>query len=112
MHRVCVYHLFNNLRANFKENARQIKESFNAATGAYTTSDSEYYMRQLDKIDDRTHPYLVEVGFEKQSKVFSKNNIYSFMTSNIVEYMNSTKKVAKELRITPLVEGLRSLVEK
>lgn len=107
-HGVCMFHLINNLKSNFRS---QVTQTFRKAAEAYTIEDFEYNMAELDKIDDRVRPYLFKIGYEKWSRVHSKNKRYSMMTSNIAESMNSANKKIRELPVAIVVECLRSLIQ-
>ncbi|XP_062088805.1 uncharacterized protein LOC133795368 [Humulus lupulus] len=111
-HGVCTYHLLKNIKKNFKKGGDDLKTAFNGACRAYNKNEFQKYMLDLDGIDDRIRNYLTnEVGLEKCTRLYSNNNRYSTMTSNIAESINLAIKEVRELPVTPLVEALRSLVQ-
>ncbi|KAK1381903.1 SWIM-type domain-containing protein [Heracleum sosnowskyi] len=69
-------------------------------------------MKELDKVDRRVQLFLQEVGYEKWAKVYSLNNRYSNMTSNVAESLNSVTMSIRELPICTMLESLRALVQK
>lgn len=52
-----------------------------------------------------------DIGYEKWSRAYMTNNIFSTMTSNIVESVNSVTKAMKGCPIEPLLESLRYLLQ-
>ena len=69
-------------------------------------------MRKLDKIDKNIRSYLLKIGYDKWTRVHSKNKKYSILTSNIAESMNAANKAARDLPVATLIECLRCLVQK
>ncbi|XP_059277616.1 uncharacterized protein LOC132031694 [Lycium ferocissimum] len=58
----CIYHLWNNVKDLFRKNKEKARPIFFALAKAYTTERCEHYMNELNKIDRRVQPYLVNVG--------------------------------------------------
>ena len=110
-HGFCIFHIINNLKTKFKRNTLQIKELFLAAAKSYKIEDFDTNMSEIRKIDERVHQYLQDIGLEKWTKVYSMNNKFRMMTSNIAESLNSAIKNARELPITTLLEYLRGLMQ-
>ncbi|XP_074347535.1 uncharacterized protein LOC141686396 [Apium graveolens] len=108
----CVFHLLGNIKSKFKKNLKKIKDAFLSAVNAYTLKKFEYHMQELQKVDGRVHDFLEEVGYEKWSKVYSPNNRYSNMTSNLAESLNSVPMSIRELPICTMLESLRALLQK
>ena len=69
-------------------------------------------MRKLDKINKNIRSYLMKTSYEKWTRVHSKDNKYSILTSNIAESMKVANKAARDLPIATLVECFRCLVQK
>ncbi|XP_050211779.1 uncharacterized protein LOC126661941 [Mercurialis annua] len=111
-HGICTYHLFNNVKARYRRAKGEIREHFFGAAKAYTLEQFGKHMEELDKFDPKIREYLNDVGFEKWTTLYSTNNRYSTMTSNIAESLNATNIAARELPITTMLEFLRSLVQK
>ncbi|XP_022867074.1 uncharacterized protein LOC111386828 [Olea europaea var. sylvestris] len=78
---------------------------------AYTLLEYEYYMQQLDSINEKIRGYLDEVGLERWSRFHMPSNRYSTMTSNIVESVNAITKSAKNYPILALLESLRQILQ-
>ncbi|XP_022869100.1 uncharacterized protein LOC111388577 [Olea europaea var. sylvestris] len=109
-HGICSYHLLQNLKSQYGRSGQNITQAFNAAVHAYTLLEYEYYMQQLDSINQKIRGYLVlyymlsyddihintfnmdEVGPERWSRFHMPSNRYSTMTSNIVELVNAVTK--------------------
>ncbi|KAK1365569.1 hypothetical protein POM88_041130 [Heracleum sosnowskyi] len=111
-HVFCIFHLLSNIKSKFKKNSKKIKDAFFSAANAYTVKKFEYHMKELDKVDRRVQLFLQEVGYEKWAKVYSLNNRYSNMTSNVAESLNSVTMSIRELPICTMLESLRALVQK
>ncbi|XP_050229141.1 uncharacterized protein LOC126678282 [Mercurialis annua] len=69
-HCVCMFHLLNNIKMNFKKNAKNIKEPFFGAAKAYTEKDFNYHMKELDELDARIRPYLEGIGNKRWSRFY------------------------------------------
>ncbi|XP_022895212.1 uncharacterized protein LOC111409391 [Olea europaea var. sylvestris] len=74
-------------------------QTFNSAVRAYTLSEYEYNMQQLDVINGKIRDYLDDVGPTKWSRFHMPMNRYSTMTLNIVESVNVVTKSAKNYSI-------------
>ncbi|XP_022867469.1 uncharacterized protein LOC111387164, partial [Olea europaea var. sylvestris] len=68
-------------------------------------------MQQLDSINEDIRGYLLDVGYEKWSRLHMPTNRYSTLTSNIVESVNAVTKVAKNYPIEAFLESLRQIVQ-
>ncbi|KAK1398346.1 hypothetical protein POM88_008209 [Heracleum sosnowskyi] len=111
-HVFCIFHLLSNIKSKFKKNSKKIKDAFFSTANAYTVKKFEYHMKELDKVDMRVKLFLEEVGYEKWAKVYSLNDRYSNMTSNVAESLNSVTMLIRELPICTMLESLRALVQK
>ena len=110
-HAFCMFHIINNIKANFKKNVSQIKELFMGAAMCYKIEEFERYILEIEKLDVRVKNYLETNGYQKWARVHSVNNRYHVMTSNIAESINAIIKCARELLLSTLLEYLRSLVQ-
>ncbi|XP_055961512.1 uncharacterized protein LOC130015425 [Mercurialis annua] len=108
-HCLCIFHLLNNIKTNFKRSAKKVKEPFIAAAKAYTKQDFDYHMNELDNIDARIKPYLDDIGYKRWSRYHSECNRYKTMTSNPAESLNATLKQARELPVATLLMYLHDL---
>ncbi|XP_050222827.1 uncharacterized protein LOC126672920 [Mercurialis annua] len=108
-HGVCTFHLLNNLKTNFKRNAKKLKEPFFAATRAYTEVEFDYHMKVLDSLNARVRPFLQQIKYERWSRVHSLKNRYKTMTSNLAESLNAAILHVRELPITALFMHLHDL---
>ncbi|XP_074337252.1 uncharacterized protein LOC141674443 [Apium graveolens] len=107
----CVFHLLGNMKSKFKKNLKKIKDAFLSAANAYTLKKFEYHKQELQKVDGRVHDFLEEVGYEKWSKVYSPNNRYSNMTSNLAESLNSVTMSIRELPVYPTTHILFEVIK-
>ncbi|XP_050233390.2 uncharacterized protein LOC126681878 [Mercurialis annua] len=73
-HGVCMFHLLNNLKTNFKRNVKKLKEPFFAAARSYTEVEFDYHMKVLDSLDARVRPFLQQIKYERWSRVHSLKN--------------------------------------
>ncbi|XP_022843192.1 protein FAR1-RELATED SEQUENCE 5-like [Olea europaea var. sylvestris] len=128
-HRICSYHLLQNLKSRYGRSGQNITQAFNAAVRTYTLLEYEYYMQQLGSINQKIRGYLVlyymlsyddihintfnmdKVGPERWSRIHMPSNRYSTMTSNIVESINAVTKSAKNYPILALLESLRQILQ-
>ncbi|KAK1395260.1 hypothetical protein POM88_014316 [Heracleum sosnowskyi] len=108
----CIFHLLGNIKSKFKKNLKKIKDAFFSAANAYSVTKFQYHMKELEKVDKRVQVYLEDVGYEKWVKVYSGNNRYSNMTSNVAESLNSVTMSIRELPICTMLESLRALIQK
>ncbi|XP_022856458.1 uncharacterized protein LOC111377563 [Olea europaea var. sylvestris] len=94
MHGLCSYHLLKNLKSSFggKKREKNIAEHFNRAVRAYSKTDFEFHMKQLDEINTGIRSHLKDIGYEKWSRAYMTNNRFFTMTSNIIEsYINDAR---------------------
>ncbi|XP_050234423.1 uncharacterized protein LOC126682721 [Mercurialis annua] len=110
-HVLCTFHLFNNVKRNFKKSSKPLREAFYGAAKAYTTEAFDYYMKQLDGMCRGLKTYLEAVKYKKWARAHCENNRHKVMTTNIAESMNSRIKAGKDLPITTLLEYLRKMVQ-
>ncbi|XP_050211806.1 uncharacterized protein LOC126661964 [Mercurialis annua] len=108
-HCLCIFHLLNNIKTNFRRSAKKVKEPFIAAAKAYTEKDFNYHMNELDDIDTRIKSYLHGIRYKRWSRYHSECNRYKTMTSNPAESLNAAIKHARELSIATLLMYLHDL---
>ncbi|XP_019230588.1 PREDICTED: uncharacterized protein LOC109211506 [Nicotiana attenuata] len=111
-HCVCIWHLWNNVKTNYKKNHLLLKDIFFAMAKAYTVEKFDYHMAEVEKIDKRVKDYLMNVGYERWSRARSTVNRTLTMTSNIAESINAALKAARELPVTPTTSYLYSVLDK
>jgi len=109
-HCVCIFHLWNNIKKQFKKNHDRLREVFFAMARAYKIEDFNRLMQDMDNIDKRVRGYLFQVGYEKWSIVHSTVNRSMVMTSNIAESLNARNREARELPIMSLLDYMMNLV--
>ncbi|XP_022860941.1 uncharacterized protein LOC111381396 [Olea europaea var. sylvestris] len=83
----------------YGKSGKNITQTFNSAVRAYTLSEYEYTMQQLNAINGKIRGYLDGVGPAKWSRFHMPTNRYSTMTLNIVESVNAVTKSAKNYPI-------------
>ena len=98
-------------KKQIKKNTKRIKEFIFKAVKAYIVKEFEYYMNELDKVNERIRMYLHNIGYHKWVRDFLINNKYSIITLNIVESMNVVSATVMELPIIIFLEYLRSLID-
>ncbi|XP_019242596.1 PREDICTED: uncharacterized protein LOC109222731 [Nicotiana attenuata] len=109
-HCVCIFHLWNNIKKQFKKNHDWLREVFFAMARAYKIEDFNRLMQDMDSVDKRVRGYLFQVGYEKWSIVHSTINRSMVMTSNIAESLNARNREARELPIMSLLDYMMNLV--
>ncbi|XP_019262296.1 PREDICTED: uncharacterized protein LOC109240126 [Nicotiana attenuata] len=95
-HCACMFHLWNNIKTNFRKSQKQIKEVYFALARAYTIEEFNRHMAVLEAIDSRVKTYLMDIGYDKWSRAHSKANRTMTMTSNIAESNYTNRKDAVE----------------
>ncbi|KAH0776285.1 hypothetical protein KY290_007696 [Solanum tuberosum] len=111
-HYACMWHLWKNIKENFRRNQLQLREIYYAMARAYTVQDFDYYMAEVNRIDHRVKTYLYEIGYSKWSRAHSTSNRTMTMISNIAKSLNSATKDARDLPATRLLEEMCKLIEK
>ncbi|XP_019252660.1 PREDICTED: uncharacterized protein LOC109231454 [Nicotiana attenuata] len=62
-HSVCIWHLWNNVKKNYKKkNYLLLKDIFFALAKTYTVEKFDYYLAEVEKIYKRLKDYLMNVG--------------------------------------------------
>ncbi|XP_022899268.1 uncharacterized protein LOC111412565 [Olea europaea var. sylvestris] len=105
-HGICSYYLLQNLKSCYERSGQNITQALNVTVRAYTLSEYEYNMQQLDSINGKIMGYLDDVGPERWSRFHIPSNRYSIMTSNIVKhrenaqgtFMTLSSKYEKQIR--------------
>ncbi|XP_050211388.1 uncharacterized protein LOC126661576 [Mercurialis annua] len=110
-HALCTFHLFNNVKKNFKKTTKELREAFYGAAKAYTTDVFDTYMKQISSMCRGLKPYLESVGYKKWARSHCESNRHKVMTTNIAESMNYRIKAGKDLPVTTLLEYLRKMVQ-
>nr|XP_016478814.1 PREDICTED: uncharacterized protein LOC107800171 [Nicotiana tabacum] len=109
-HYVCIFHLWNNIKKQFKKNHDRPREVFFAMARAYKIEDFNRLMQDMDNIDKRVSGYMFLIGYEKWSLAHFTVNRSMARTSNIAESLNARNREARELPITSLLDYMMNLV--
>ncbi|KAK2634559.1 hypothetical protein Ddye_029351 [Dipteronia dyeriana] len=108
---ICYYHLKQNLKKKASKRG-DVLELYKLSTYSYRTEVCDKYLTDISNIHRLAFDYLVDVGVERWSLAYCPEKRYGFMTTIIVEAINSAAKVVWKLPITTLVEFLRDLMQK
>ncbi|XP_070047003.1 uncharacterized protein [Nicotiana tomentosiformis] len=109
-HYICIFHLWNNIKKQFKKNHDWLREVFFAMARAYKIKNFNRLMQDMDSIDKRVRGYPFQVDYEKWSIAHSTVNRSMVMTSNIAESLNARNREARELPIMSLLDYMMNLV--
>ncbi|XP_049345459.1 uncharacterized protein LOC125809976 [Solanum verrucosum] len=109
-HCVCLYHLWGNIKKNFRKHHKVLRKIFFAMANAYTTEEFDHYMAETYSIDNRVKEYLFEIGYHRWSVAHSNVNRFMVMTSNIAESVNAADKEARDLLIYDLLDYLMKMI--
>ncbi|XP_019252857.1 PREDICTED: uncharacterized protein LOC109231669 [Nicotiana attenuata] len=69
-------------------------------------------MAKLEAIASRVKTYLMDIGYDKWSRAYSKANRTMTMTSNIAESVNAANKHARDLPVVNLFDFMKTLIQK
>ncbi|XP_019242390.1 PREDICTED: uncharacterized protein LOC109222491 [Nicotiana attenuata] len=111
-HCACMFHLWNNIKTNFRKSQKQIKEVYFALARAYTVEEFNMHMAELEAIDSRVKIYLMDIGYDKWSRAHSKANRTMTMTSNIAKSVNASNKHARDLPVVNFLDFMTILIQK
>ncbi|XP_049372592.1 uncharacterized protein LOC125837536 [Solanum verrucosum] len=111
-HFACMWHLLQNIMKNFRKSQQRVTELFYSMAKTYTMTEFNQCMTIVEKIDKRIKDYLLNIGYNKWSRVHAEVNRTWMMTSNIAESVNSRTRHAKFLTVLHLLEFMRQLVQK
>ena len=111
-HFACMWHLLQNIMKNFRRSQQRVTELFYSMAKTYTMTEFNQCMTMVEKIDKRIKDYLLNIGYNKWSRVHAEVNRTWMMTSNIAESVNSRTRHAKVLTVLQLLEFMRQLVQK
>ena len=106
-HGLCTFHSKQNLRKFQNEKVTTIYDN---ESKVYRKSRFKKALSQLKKIHLMAYTYLVETWVEKWLHGYSHVPHYEFMTTNIVENINSCLRHARKLLICTLVEFVYDMV--
>ncbi|XP_070045696.1 uncharacterized protein [Nicotiana tomentosiformis] len=79
----CIFHLWNNIKTNFKKSQQQIKEVYIALAREYTIEEYNKHMAELEAIVSSVKTYMMDIGYDKWSRAHSKANRTMTMTLNM-----------------------------
>ncbi|XP_055826416.1 uncharacterized protein LOC129894808 [Solanum dulcamara] len=111
-HFACIWHLLQNIIKNFRKSQQKVTELFYSMAKTYTTIEFNQYMTIVKKIEKRIKDYLLNIRYNKWSRVHAQVNRTWMMTSNIAESVNSRTRHVKVLTVLHLLEFMRQLVQK
>ncbi|KAH9783654.1 SWIM-type domain-containing protein [Citrus sinensis] len=101
---ICTHYLKQNLRAKFKE--IEVGAIVELAAKTYRPQHFNYFMNEIQKVDERVVKYLQDAGYEKWARCHFDGLRYSIMTTNIAESMNSVLKNPRQLPIHKLLDSI------
>ncbi|KAJ4701489.1 MuDR family transposase [Melia azedarach] len=115
-HGFCTYHISGNLKAKYKMRQQKI-DTFMAAyfkaADAYRQSEFNKYMDSLRAMNPEAAKYLEDdIGLYRWARPLFPSRRYDMQTTNVAESMNSLLRHARNHPITPLVEFIRSLLQR
>ncbi|XP_049389703.1 uncharacterized protein LOC125854251 [Solanum stenotomum] len=108
----CMWHLLQNIMKNFRKSQQRVTELFYSMAKTYTMTEFNQCMTIVEKIDKRIKDYLLNIGYNKWSRVHAEVNKTWMTTSNIAESANSRTRHAKILIVLHLLKFMRQLVQK
>ncbi|XP_019256282.1 PREDICTED: uncharacterized protein LOC109234669 [Nicotiana attenuata] len=111
-HCACMFHMWNNIKTNFRKSQKQIKEVYFALARAYIVEEFNRHMAELEAIDSRVKTYLMDIVYDKWSRAHSKANRTMTMTSNIAKLVNAANKHARDLPVVNLLDFMTTLIKK
>ncbi|KAH0696448.1 hypothetical protein KY290_013809 [Solanum tuberosum] len=109
-HCVCLYHLWGNIKKNFRKHHKVLRKIYFAMANAYTTEEFDHYMAETYSIGNRVKEYLFEIGYHRWSVAHSNVNRFMVMTLNIAESVNAADKEARDLLIYDLLDYLMKMI--
>ncbi|XP_055806958.1 uncharacterized protein LOC129875724 [Solanum dulcamara] len=111
-HFACIWHLLQNIMKNLRKSQQKVTELFYSMAKTYTMIEFNQHMEIVEKIDKRIKDYLLNIEYNKWSRVHAQVNRTWMMTSNIAESVNSRTRHAKILTVLHLLKFMRQLVQK
>ncbi|KAH0632468.1 hypothetical protein KY284_035254 [Solanum tuberosum] len=82
-HFACMWHLLQNIMKNFRTSQQRVTELFYSMAKTYTMTKFNQCMTIVEKIDKSIKDYLLNIGYNKWSRVHAEVNRTWIMTSNI-----------------------------
>ncbi|XP_055826278.1 uncharacterized protein LOC129894621 [Solanum dulcamara] len=71
-HFACIWHLLQNIMKNFRKSQQKVTELFYSMAKTYTTVEFNQYMEIIEKINKRIKYYLLNIGYNKWSRVHAQ----------------------------------------
>ncbi|KAK2649565.1 hypothetical protein Ddye_017054 [Dipteronia dyeriana] len=99
-----------NIKSDYKR--KDVSLLFKQAWKAYRKSEFKEAMLEMMKVNKVAFEDLMNVGPERWSRAYSSIRRYQFMTSSIVESMNSCLVHACQIPITTMLEFIRDMLHK
>ncbi|XP_060182042.1 uncharacterized protein LOC132611665 [Lycium barbarum] len=104
-HGLCIKHLSENLRKNFRC-GDSLHAYFNAAKAYGYEEFDEHFQQFRDKSPEATQCLEFEIGFEKWSRTHFPANRYDVLTINIVESLNSMLRNEREYPVSAIFTSI------
>ncbi|KAK3195549.1 hypothetical protein Dsin_026859 [Dipteronia sinensis] len=108
-HRICAYHLAQNLKRFYKQ-MDDVIWLYYRAMYTYRIEEFDCVMAGLKEIYLKVYDELLGIGIKKFSRVHSPRKMYFLMTTNIPESMNSCLLAVRKLPITSMEKFIRDLL--
>ncbi|XP_050207488.1 uncharacterized protein LOC126656908 [Mercurialis annua] len=83
-----------------------------ATARAYTKTEFDIHITDLNNTNPKVTEYLKGIGFEKWAVSHSLNKRYNIMTSNITKSFNAAVNRARTLPVIMIMEYATSLVQR
>ncbi|XP_010424266.1 PREDICTED: uncharacterized protein LOC104709329 [Camelina sativa] len=104
-HKICKYHLGNNIKVSFK--GQSYLSLVESAVIAHTREEFAKIFIQIQDANPKLAEYLQKADFRKWARSYAPSNRYNIMTTNIAESFNSMLKEPRELPVLSLLETIR-----
>ncbi|KAF3681912.1 Ribulose-phosphate 3-epimerase, chloroplastic [Capsicum annuum] len=103
-HYACMWHLWGNVKKNFRKSHDALSEIFYTMTKSYSKSKFHNLMEKVEVVDVRVKNYLELAGYDKWARSYATVYRGWTLTSNIAESINVALVSARELPIYDFLE--------
>ncbi|XP_019255305.1 PREDICTED: uncharacterized protein LOC109233907 [Nicotiana attenuata] len=107
-HYACMWHIWTNVRSEFKKSHLKLSELYFATARSYTIDEFNERMSKIEEIYVRVKAYLYDIGYHRWSRVHATVNRTWTMTSNIAESLNAVR--ASTDRIHTVLDGVKRFI--
>ena len=105
-HRICVKHIYNNFKLNFK--GLELKAALWSCAVATTTREFEKRMQDMKELDKEAWEYLIDIQPTQWTKShFTSRTIFDCYVNNLSESFNSMILEARDKPIIAMLEWIR-----